>query len=164
MAAAEERMKKINEKLNFLSSKFHPLTALYNSKLQPPVPNIHVFNNLLEYTNAIREGKIKPSEYKPSESHCSSTEAASRTRNLKPEYKQGNNKKLKERLKAMSESGGSGVGGAKLDKKRRGRIDDAKLKEFLLVEETFKAKQTAKKRMNVMQKMEGKVFNPYGWL
>lgn len=162
--AADEEIKKMNEKLNFLSSKFDPLTALYNSKLKPPVPNIYIFNNLSEYTNAIREGKIKPSEYKPSESPSSSTEAASRTRNLKPEYKQDNKKRLKERLKAMSESEGNGVGGTKLDKKRGGRIDDTKLKELLLVEETFKMKQTAKKRMNVMQKMEGMVCNRYGWL
>lgn len=162
--ATDEEIKKMNEKLNFLSSKFDPLTALYNRKLQPPVPNIYVFNNLSEYTHAIREGKIKPSEYKPPESHSSSTEAASRTRNLKPEYKQDNKKRLKERLKAMSESEGNGVDGTKLEKKRGGRIDDTKLKELLLVEETFKMKQTAKKRMNVMQKMEGMVCNRYGWL
>ena len=158
MATKKPSRKKTDEKFNFLSPKFDPLKALYSNDLQPPVPNIHIFNNLGEYANAIKEGKMKSSEYvKPTKAQASSRQSASRTRNLKPEYQPAEGNNLKERLKIISESEVSRIEKRKSDKKIEGRMDDAKLQEFMLAEEAFKAEQTKKKRMNVIQRMEGNV-------
>ena len=162
MAAKTPSRRKTDEKLNFLSPKFDPLKALYSNNLQPPVPNIHIFNNLLEYANAIKEGKIKSSEYvKPTKTQASSRQTGSRTRNLKPEYRPTEKNDLQQRLKIISESEVGRIEERKSDKKSEVRMDDAKLEEFMLAEEAFKAEQTKKKRMNVIQRMEGN-FEPRG--
>jgi len=158
MAAKMPSSKKIHDKLNFLSPKFDPLKALYSQDLQPPVPNIHVFNNLAEYACAIKEGKIKATEsVKPTKAQASLRQTSTRTRNLKPEYKPAEKEDLKERLKAISESKVSNIEKRQSGKKSDGRMDDSKLQEFILAEEAFKAEKTKKKRMNVIQRMEGKV-------
>ena len=157
MAAKTSPKKKMDEKLNFMSRKFDPLKALYSEDLQPPVPNIHIFNNLAEYAIAIKEGKIKTSEaVKPTKASLRQT--ATRTKNLKPEYKPAEKEDLKERLKAISESAASNIEKTKSDKKSEGRVDDSKLQEFILAEEALKTQQTRKKRMDVIQRMEGKTY------
>ncbi len=140
--------------LDFLSPNFDALKALYATDLQPPVPNIQIFNNLAEYALAIKEGKTKSSE--PVKPKDSSRQAASRTRNLKPEYKPAEKEGLQERLQAIAESKASNIENTKSEKKSDVRMDDSKLQEFILVEEAFKAQQRKKKRMDVVQRMEGK--------
>ena len=98
---------------------------------------------------------------KPSKTQASSRQTGSRTRNLKPEYRPAEKNDLQERLKIISESEVGKIEKRKSDKKSEGRMDDAKLEEFMLAEEAFKAEQTKKKRMNVIQRMEGN-FEPRG--
>lgn len=148
--------KMMDEKLDFLSRKFDPLKALYARDLHPPVPNIQIFNNLAEYALAIKEGKTKSTEAVKPSGKASLRQAASRTRNLKPEFKPAEKEDLKERLKAIAESKVSNTGDRKLEKKSDARMDDSKLQEFILAEEAFKAEQIKKKRMDVIQRMEGK--------
>ncbi len=140
--------------LDFLSPNFDALKALYTTDLQPPVPNIQIFNNFAEYALAIKEGKTKSSE--PVKPKDSSRQAALRTRNLKPEYKPAEKEGLQERLQAIAESKASSIENTKSEKKSDVRMDDSKLQEFILVEEAFKAQQRKKKRMDVVQRMEGK--------
>ena len=156
---ADRTSKKMDETLDFLSPKFDPLKALYVADLQPPVPNIQIFNNVAEYALAIKEGKTRSTEVvKPRGKLTtdSSRQALSRTKNLKPEYKPVQKDDLQERLKAIAESKAGNIEGTKLEKKSDVRMDDTKLQEFLLAEETFKAEQKKKKRMDVIQRMDGK--------
>ena len=156
---ADRTSKKMDETLDFLSLKFDPLKALYAADLQPPVPNIQIFNNVAEYALAIKEGKTRSTEVvKPRGKLTtdSSRQALSRTKNLKPEYKPVQKDDLQERLKAIAESKAGNIEGTKLEKKSDVRMDDTKLQEFLLAEETFKAEQKKKKRMDVIQRMDGK--------
>ena len=154
---ADRTSKKMDETLDFLSPKFDPLKALYAADLQPPVPNIQIFNNVAEYALAIKEGKTRSTEVvKPRGATDSSRQALSRTKNLKPEYKPVQKDDLLERLKAIAESKAGNIEGTKLEKKSDVRMDDTKLQEFILAEETFKAEQKRKKRMDVIQRMDGK--------
>lgn len=155
---AARTSKKMDETLDFLSPKFDPLKALYATDLQPPVPNIQIFNNLAEYALAIKEGKTKSAEAVKPRSTCkdSSRQAVSRTKNLKPEYKPVQKEDLQERLKAIAESKTGNIEDTKSEKKSDVRMDDSKLQEFILAEETFKAEQKRKKRMDVIQRMDGK--------
>ena len=149
----------MDERLNFLSPKFDPLKALYSKDLQPPVPNIQIFNNLAEYALAIKEGKTKPPG--PNDSAAtkkrrdSSQQLPPRTRNLKPEFKRPAEKDvLQDRLKSLSESKACS---AESRKRSDGRVDDSKLQEFLLAEEAFKEEiQKRRKPMNVLERMEGR--------
>ena len=154
---ADRTSKKMDEMLDFFSPKFDPLKALYAADLQPPVPNIQIFNNVAEYALAIKEGKTRSTEVvKPRSTTDSSRQAVSRTKNLKPEYKPVQKDDLQERLKAIAESKAGNTEDTKLGKKSDGRMDDSKLQEFILAEEAFKAEQKRKKRMDVIQRMDGK--------
>ena len=153
--AAIRTSKTMDETFNFLSPKFEAIKALYATDLQPPVPNIQIFNNLAEYALAIKEGKTKSTEPVKQKGKDASRQATSRTKNLKPEYKPAQKEDLQERLKAIAESKASNIGKTKSEKKGDVRMDDSKLQEFILVEETFKSEQRKKKRMNVVQRMEG---------
>ncbi|KAK3728492.1 hypothetical protein QZH41_002354 [Actinostola sp. cb2023] len=82
MADEDSRLK--DKRLDFLSDKFDPLRALYTKELQPPIPNIQVFNNLAEYARIIKEGKTKT---QPSVAAALKVGPSRRTRNLKPEFK-----------------------------------------------------------------------------
>ena len=46
--------------LDFTSSSFNPLKALYTDGLQPPVPNVQIFNNINEYAQCLKLGKPLP--------------------------------------------------------------------------------------------------------
>lgn len=163
--AAKTSKKKMDEKLDFLSSKFDPLKALYSKDLQPPVPNIKVFNNLAEYALAIREGKTKSTtESMKKRAKSLAQQTTSRTKNLKPEYKPAEKEDLQERLKAIAESKASITKDTKSGIKKDGRLEDSKLQEFILAEETFKAEQREKKRMDVIQKMEGKGLKNWAYV
>ena len=154
---SKKKFKKMDEKLDFLSPKFDPLKALYSQGLQPPIPNIHIFNNLAEYAQAIKEGKIKTSESaKPTKGKASLRQSSTRTRNLKPEFKPEEKEDVQERLKVIAESNASSIESRKNEKKSEGRIDDSKLQEFIMAEEAFKEGQKKKKRLNVIERMEGK--------
>lgn len=147
----------MDETLDFLSPKFDPLKALYTTGLQPPVPNIQIFNNVAEYALTIKEGKTRSTEVvKLRNSTDSSRHSVSRTKNLKPEYKPVPKEDLQERLKAIAESKTVNTEDTKLGKKSDVRMDDTKLQEFILAEEAFKAEQKRKKRMDVIQRMDGK--------
>ncbi|XP_022785698.1 uncharacterized protein LOC111326036 [Stylophora pistillata] len=155
----------MDDKLDFLSSKFDPLKALYNRNLQPPILNIKVFNNLVEYAVAIKEGKTKSTTVstrnKAQSVKSLAPHAASRTKNLKPEYKPAEKEVLQERLKAIAESKACTAEDRKTGMKMGGRLEDTKLREFMLAEETFKAQQRKKKRMDVIQKMEDLRQGPF---
>lgn len=153
---ADRTSKKMNETLDFISPKFDPLKALYAADLQPPVPNIQIFNNVAEYALAIKEGKTRSTEVVKPSTTDSSRQAVSRTKNLKPEYKPVQKDDLQERLKAIAESKAGNTEDTKLGKKSDVRMDDTKLQEFILAEEAFKAEQKRKKRMDVIQRMDGK--------
>lgn len=147
----------MDETLDFLSLTFDPLKALYVTGLQPPVPNIQIFNNVAEYALAIKEGKTRSTEVvKPGSTADSSRHSVSRTKNLKPEYKPVQKEDLQERLRAIAESKTGNTEDTKLEKKSDVRMDDTKLQEFILAEEAFKAEQKRKKRMDVIQRMDGK--------
>ena len=165
--AAKTIRREVNDELDFLSSKFDPFKALYTKDLQPPVPNIKVFNNLVEYAIAIKEGKTKTTtvsrENRAKSVKSLASQTASRTKNLKPEYKPAEKEGLQERLKAIAESKAFIAKNRKTEIKIGGRVEDAKLHEFMLAEETYKAQQRKKKRVDVIQKMEGRV-NKAGFL
>ena len=148
--------KKMDETLDFLSPKFDPLKALYAADLEPPVPKIQIFNNVAEYALAIKEGKTKSSEVVKPRRTTDSRQAVSRTKNLKPEYKPVQEDDLQERLKAIAESKAGNIEDTNSVKKSDVRMDDSKLQEFILAEEAFKAEQKRKKRMDVIQRMDGK--------
>ena len=149
----------MDKTLDFLSPKFDPLKALYTTGIQPPVPNIQIFNNVAEYALTIKEGKTRSSEVVKLRNYTdSSRRPVSRTKNLKPEYKpvQKEVQEVQERLKAIAESKTGNTEDTKLEKKSDVRMDDTKLQEFILAEEAFKADQKRKKRMDVIQRMHGK--------
>lgn len=148
--------KEMDETLDFLSPKFDPFKALYATDLEPPVPNIQIFNNVSEYALAIKEGKTKSTEVVKLRRTMDSRQAVSRTKNLKPEYKPVQKEDLQERLKAFAESKAGNIEGTKSEKKSDVRMDDSKLQEFILAEEAFKTEQKRKKRMDVIQRMDGK--------
>ncbi|XP_048575828.1 microtubule-associated protein futsch [Nematostella vectensis] len=109
MAVEENHSRRKDDRsLDFLSANFDPLRALYRRDIQPPFPNIQVFNNLAEYARAIKEGKSKPA-FRPSEK----PQPSQRARNLKPQF-QG--LEIQERLQALADGSTKveGQGGAVL--------------------------------------------------
>lgn len=139
------------EYLNFLSSKFDPLKALYMRSLQPPIQNIQIFNNLAEYVRAIKgvEGKITKAREKTNKP-APTQSAPTRTRNLKPEFQP---KAIEEKLKTIAEnSEGS-------DESIRKSSTFASCKfaaEMARIQEMETASRKKKRFVNVFDKMEGK--------
>lgn len=146
MAGEEPRSCQL-ESLDFLSDKFDPLRALYTQELQPPFPNIQVFNNLAEYARVIKEGKPKPTTVLPTRSGPSK-----RTRNLKPEFKPVDiNTRLTEIAQQRAATQGLVLGSGEkspfLTEGLSGRTRDLQQ-----IDRRWK-----KKYKNVLERMEGKV-------
>lgn len=147
--AGETRSSK-EEYLDFLSDKFDPLRALYTQDLQPPFPNIQVFNNLFEYARVIKEGKAKTPSVVPTQK---SSGPNKRTRNLKPEFKPVD---INTRLTVISQQ---------QTKKQGLTLGSGEKSSFLteeLAEKTLALQQTEKrgwkkKYKNVLERMEGRV-------
>lgn len=142
---ATNLLRKGDESLNFLSDQFDPLRALYKPNLQPPIPNIHVFNNIAEYARAIKEGKTKA---RPSVPAREALEPNRRTRNLKPEFKQPD---IGSRLKAIAQQ-----------KAEKGQVVGSR-KAPLLGDQTAgktlglgTEQRWKKKYKNVLERMDGK--------
>ena len=165
MAAGSVRPSK-DKRLDFLSLKFDSLKALYTPELQPPIPNIQIFNNLAEYARVIKEGKAKPPQVFPK----SRTGVAgnvteftkllpARARNLKPEERrkaESRETAVQEKLRLLSEAGSS----------EKLRFVDGKSPQFeqlrrkaeeLVREDQEKLIKKKKKHVNVLEKMEGKI-------
>ena len=164
MAAGSVRPSK-DKRLDFLSLKFDSLKALYTPELQPPIPNIQIFNNLAEYARVIKEGKAKPPQVFPK----SRTGVAgnvteftkllpARARNLKPEERrkaESRETAVQEKLRLLSEAGSSEL-----------RFVDGKSPQFeqlrrkaeeLVREDQEKLIKKKKKHVNVLEKMEGRI-------
>ena len=165
MAAGSVRPSK-DKRLDFLSLKFDSLKALYTPELQPPIPNIQIFNNLAEYARVIKEGKAKPPQVFPK----SRTGVAgnvteftkllpARARNLKPEERrkaESRETAVQEKLRLLSEAGSS----------EKLRFVDGKSPQFeqlrrkaeeLVREDQEKLIKKKKKHVNVLEKMEGRI-------
>lgn len=153
MADKEAALRQKEQSLDFLSANFDPLKALYTKDLKPPIPSIHVFNNLGEYARVIKEGKPKTASQKDLQKTASLSRAASkRTRNLKPEYKPPD---ISVRLKAIAST--RVAQGELLSGDKQRSIpdqDDVLSKENAL---GLGRRRTGKKKfMNVLEKMDGK--------
>ena len=152
---ADERWQK--EKLDFLSSNFDPLKALYTPELQPPVPNIQIFNNLAAYARAIRDGqaKIKASSKEPTAEVTKIL--PSRTRNLKPDEKKKAEARInavQEKLKFMADKGLIRADTELSGVRRSRKLEELKKKAADLIRED-EGKRAKNKKVNVLDKMEG---------
>ena len=48
--------------LDFTSSSFNAIKALYSKNLQPPVPTARIFNNINEYARSLQARKNEPKQ------------------------------------------------------------------------------------------------------
>lgn len=134
------------EALDFLSDKFDPLRALYTHELQPPIPNIQVFNNLAEYARVIKEGKAKTPTPVPTRESLGPNR---RAKNLKPEFKPPD---ISTRLAAIAQQ---------QEVKENIVLGSGERSPFLSEERAEKTLQTEqrwkKKHKNLLERMEGNV-------
>ena len=166
MAAGSVRPSK-DKRLDFLSLKFDSLKALYTPELQPPIPNIQIFNNLAEYARVIKEGKAKPPQVFPK----SRTGVAgnvteftkllpARARNLKPEERrkaESRETAVQEKLRLLSEAGLPGSSEKFVDGNSPQFEQLRRKAEELVREDQEKLIKKKKKHVNVLEKMEGRI-------
>ena len=145
--AAKQRERGKDERLDFLSPKFDPLKALYSRNLQPPVPNIQIFNNLAEYARVIKEGKVKPKQR--TDEDVKPESIPTRTRNLKPEFQP---KAIGEKLKTIAENLEGNDGSVRADSKSASGQFAAEMARIQQRESIVRGKR---RHANVLDKMEG---------
>ena len=113
--------------LDFTSSFFNPLKALYTDGLQPPVPNVQIFNNINEYAQSLRSGNPVPkrrSQMDKPQGSISSVEGgiAQRLKNIADNKVRSRNRdpsRLKHLMKVKSKTDGIEEKVAMLEKTKK---------------------------------------------
>jgi hypothetical protein len=129
--AASTSERKLQKELDFTSPSFNALKALYSKHLQPPVANVHIFNNINEYAKSLKAGKHEP--------------------------KQTGEGDLADRLKNIAENKLNKLRNRKRDPRKLEHLMKVKSQTDGIVEKVAMLEKTKKKgqQMNVLERMEG---------